>query len=109
MRIEEVKDKIVSLLKRGKELAISRRELVQLVGTNDRMIRMAIHELREEGSLIISDTKKGGYYYPATITEAEQYARSMKNRAIQCLEASKAARKSVEKMHFELQQPNLFE
>ena len=60
--------------KRGRESAITRRELSNYLGyQNDRQLRLIIAELRSEGSPILSATNKpAGYYVPATWDELRE-------------------------------------
>ena len=90
--LADKKELIASVLKMGKRNAISRDALCEITGLSDRMNRRLIHDLRKDGSIILSNTDTGGYYYPSTITEAVRCERSMNSRAIKCFEASKAMR-----------------
>ena len=89
------KELIANVLKMGKRNAISRDELCEITGVSDRENRRLIHQLRKDGRIILSNTDTGGYYYPATLTEAVKCERSMNNRGVKCFEASKAMREWI--------------
>lgn len=60
--MRDIKD-LLGYLNKGKENAISKKELIDLTGYNDRDIRLAVAKLRQEYP-ILSNTKTGGYYLP---------------------------------------------
>lgn len=68
-------DKLDELHKRlpeGKENAVTRKDLAQLFGTDDRRARDILHEIRNVFP-VCSNTGKGGYYRPATVEEANAF------------------------------------
>ena len=65
---------ILAFIPFGKNHSIKKETLCSIFNLrNDRMIRAAIEELRQEGYCIIADTMSGGYYIPANEVEARDY------------------------------------
>ena len=56
-------DIIVSFLSKGRENAITKKDLMNLTGYSDRVLRQRVEDLRKEVP-ILSNTKEGGYYLP---------------------------------------------
>lgn len=55
-----LKDNVLKLLE-GKDEPTTRSELMTALGTDDRIIRQAIHDLRKEGNPIVSHSDGKGY------------------------------------------------
>lgn len=70
---------IYDLLPVGSENAISRRQLMQITGLEDRKLRRKIEKERKAGLLILSNTSEGsgGYYKPASTTEIRRWITMM--------------------------------
>lgn len=66
------------------------RELVQITGEDERMIRRRIQAERKAGALILSDCKNG-YFRPADARDVQRFIRSMSRRAREISEISRAA------------------
>ena len=77
-----IKTVIKRVLKTGADNAISRKELVKLLGVSDRVVREVLAEVIEEGEVIISNTKTGGYYYPESVEECERYIKMLNSYII---------------------------
>lgn len=67
---------VLEMIPKGKENAISRKELADRLNCSDRKARDIIHSLKCHFP-ILSNTTKGGYYRPATIEEANEYNRQL--------------------------------
>lgn len=67
----------------------SRYILARAIGISERRFRRAVHELRLEGNLIVSDSKTGGYRL-GTKEEAKATARELRSRAYDLLRTAKA-------------------
>ncbi|MGN0171193.1 MAG: hypothetical protein ACI39E_00245 [Acutalibacteraceae bacterium] len=79
----------------GEQNAISTHKLRALAGfSNNRALTIAIHDLRENGSLICSNTR--GYFIPATPAEAAHFIRSMYSRIRKMRQAVRAIEKYAE-------------
>lgn len=71
---------IADLLSPGVENAIPRRDLINLTGLPDRVLRRQIETERRAGTPILSDNASG-YFLPASEAERKQCVRSMRSRA----------------------------
>ena len=60
----------------------------------DRMVRLAIAELQEEGYAILSDSGKGGYWLAGSKDEVEKTALEMESRAEKLRKKALALRKA---------------
>tara|TARA_Y100000310_G_scaffold120945_1_gene119700 strand:- start:47 stop:388 length:342 start_codon:yes stop_codon:yes gene_type:complete len=85
IRMEGLKTELLDLIRNGKENAIKGRHLAEACGyRNDRVVRLAIGELIQDGHPIASSTESpAGYYFATTISEVEEYARSLRARVRQ--------------------------
>lgn len=81
---------IFELLHVGAENALTLRELVQLIGEDERSLRRRIQAERKAGKLILSDCLHG-YFLPASEQEARRFIRSMSGRAAEIAAVSRAA------------------
>ncbi|MCJ7829182.1 MAG: hypothetical protein MUP81_05520 [Dehalococcoidia bacterium] len=69
---------------RGKDRAITAKELVRYTGKDDRAIRIEIRGLIAQGIPVASNlTRPYGYYIANTIQEAKEYMQQLRNRLIQ--------------------------
>lgn len=66
----------------------SRFVLAGAIGISERRFRRAVHELRLEGTLVVSDSKTGGYRL-GTKEEARATARELRSRAYDLLRTAK--------------------
>jgi len=66
----ELLDMFRSVLKEGRENALTAREIHKLIGVDDRQCRALTETLRLEGVFICSSND--GYYLPATVDEMRQ-------------------------------------
>ena len=82
--------KTADLLHRGKDNAITLRDLVSLTGWNERDIRRRIHFERKAGYPIISDNLNG-YFLAEDAAELKRFARSMSHRAAEIAAVACAA------------------
>ena len=77
---EDTTARIVNLIPKGKDNAISRSWLRYALGTSDRQVRKMIAQAREDGYLIINTGK--GYYIPDDVADLIRFYRREKKRAI---------------------------
>lgn len=87
---------IASLLRHGRENAISTAQLVQMTGhRNARQLQKQIEAERAAGALILSSSR-GGYYLPGEGAQGRAeilaYKKTLYARAINTFRAAKAAR-----------------
>lgn len=87
---------IVSLLKPGKENAVSTKELVRLSGCKTaRNLQERIAEERKAGAVICSGSG-AGYWLPKNRKEIEDFCKTMERRAKNIFNAARSARKALE-------------
>lgn len=91
---------IFEMLPEGRENAISRRNLMTVLGMSDRSLRLAIAAERRAGALILSSTAVdgGGYYRPANAEEIARFVASMERRAKSTFAAVTEARKALREL-----------
>ena len=91
---------IFEMLPEGRENAISRRNLMTVLGMSDRSLRLAIAAERRAGALILSSTAVdgGGYYRPANAEEIARFVSSMERRAKSTFAAVSNARKELKRI-----------
>lgn len=82
-------------LKRGKENAMTKAELMELCGfTDTRALQLQIAKERADGAIICSTTAgQGGYFLPQDKEEVREFIKSMTSRARKTFNAIKSARK----------------
>lgn len=92
-----MKQELLHHLKRGKSNAITADRLAKLMGErNDRMIRIAIRGLIEDGEPIASSvTPPYGYYLIETLSEYEEYKAVLRARAIEDFKRLKAFKRAA--------------
>ena len=81
-----MEERILEILKlhRGRDHAITAKELTKYTGKEDRAIRMEIRDLIAQGYPIASGlTRPYGYYIANTIQEAKDYMQQLRNRLIE--------------------------
>ncbi len=78
---------ILNALKAGANNATTRTELVTITGLSDRAVRATIRELRRESYPILSNTEKGGYYYPDSVDKAIQFGFNLKHRGVDLIKS----------------------
>lgn len=87
---------IVSLLRRGKENAISTKELMRLSGCQSaRALQEVIAAERCAGAIICSGSGSG-YWLPKNRKEIEDFCETMEKRAKNIFNAAKSARKALQ-------------
>ncbi len=91
---------IFEMLPEGCENAISRRNLMTVLGMSDRSLRLAIAAERRAGALILSSTcvDGSGYYRPANAEEIARFVSSMERRAKSTFAAVSEARKILKEL-----------
>lgn len=76
-------------LMEGAQNGLHLRDLVCLIGEDQRTVRKMIHEERRRGIPILSDNKSG-YFLPSNDTEKDACVRSMRHRAREIERAAEA-------------------
>lgn len=90
--ITEAQERLLTLIPRGKENAISREQLSSMLDMPDRKVRKMIEELRVEGYVICSSTQHKGYWKPTKRSEVNEFIIQMNNYGKKCFNAAKSAR-----------------
>lgn len=89
---------IMTFIPQGRENAIPRRELVEILHLPDRTVREMIEQARRQGHLIINDGSGVGYYTSEDPDElASQYRRN-EHRALSILVQQKHLRKRMKEL-----------
>lgn len=94
---------IFEMLPEGCENAISRRNLMTVLGMSDRSLRLAIAAERRAGALILSSTcvDGSGYYRPTNAEEIARFVASMERRAKSIFAVVTEARKALRELEEE--------
>lgn len=89
---------IEGLLPVGKENAITTQDLVKLSGCGSaRELQQHIAYEREHGAIICSGSGRG-YWKPKNRQEIQQFVKTMRNRALSTLKATRGAKKILQTM-----------
>lgn len=86
--------KISDLLCKGRENALPLRHLKTITGRDGRTIRLKIERERRNGTLILSDCRKG-YFLAADEAEAQAFTRSMRKRAGEIIKTASAIERAA--------------
>lgn len=98
-----MKQIILNNLQKGRENAITSRELQTICRCGERVLRDTIRQMRLDGIVVISTTSgKGGYYLPADSTEAQRYLQQEEHRARSIFAGLKAVRREAAKSESQL-------
>ena len=97
---EDTTARIVSLIPKGKDNAISRAWLIWALDTSDRQVRKMIAQAREDGYLIINTGK--GYYIPDDVADLIRFYRRERKRAISIFVGLKNTRAQLKEMGVEV-------
>lgn len=74
----------------GRQAGMTRYDISEKTGLSDRIVRAAIHDLRAEGHIIITDGASG-YYFPDDKDDLERWTRIELSRLKRILEAVRPA------------------
>lgn len=86
---------ISAYLKRGRENAISQKDLSALTGINERTLRDMIAQERKQTCICSVGGKNGGYYLPSCIQEARGFQRQEESRARAIFRGLKGTRQYI--------------
>ncbi|MCU5681276.1 hypothetical protein [Bacillus wiedmannii] len=94
--LTERENKVLLLIRQGKENAITVKDIISVIGGNDEEIRAIVRRLIEKhGHLIGSSNHIGrsGYYRPETNEEKEEAVSKLEKRAAEILKRANIMRK----------------
>lgn len=89
---------VLSLIPQTKENSISREKLAHLTNLSDRMVRIIIRELREQGEPICSNSETNGYWKSQDITEILHTANEYHKRGRENLKIAFKLRRLAQRM-----------
>jgi hypothetical protein len=89
---------ILDYIPRGRENAVTRRDLTLQLNLPDRTIRNMIEEARREGALIINDGSGVGYYVSDNLQDLHRQYRMNNNRAMSVLVQQKHLRRRIKEL-----------
>lgn len=86
----------------GKENARSRQTLCMLTGLNDRQVRQAIEDLRNQGVFVVNDEDGNGYYITEDLEVLRRQYKKDTSRAMSILKRRKHIRKYLKERGVEV-------
>lgn len=87
------KDRLLTLIPTGRENAISRPELAEILRVDVRTVSAIIAEARRQKALICSGNE--GYYQPSDNAELKRFYKRMHRQSLSMLTVLKEARKAL--------------
>lgn len=93
---------IEDLIPFGRNNAVKRADLVNILGMSDRVVRKMIEEARQSGIVIINMQDGRGYYRPEGKEDLEGYIRQEEGRAKSIHRNLKAAKKALREIEGQL-------
>ena len=93
--LDYIKETIKEHLMRGKDAGVTRTWLATQTGVNDRSVRLAIEDLRNDGMLICNDQDGEGYYLASDERDIMRQYRRDCARAMSILKRLKPLRMAV--------------
>ena len=103
--LNEVEWQIKSLIKRGRENAVSVKRLMEITGLGNGQVRETVrHLINEHNILICSATSKpAGYYFPLTPDEKDAGTKQIESRIIELARRLRAMnRAAYERLYSQL-------
>lgn len=90
---------IMTYIAKGKENAISRQDLCNLMALPDRTVRKLIQEARDQGEVILNAQDGAGYYTSDNVEELERQYNTNRHRALSILRQQRHIRKQIEEIN----------
>ena len=94
--LTEREHKVLSLIRQGKENAITVKDIISVIGGNDEEIRGIVWRLIEKHGYLIGSSNhigRSGYYRPETNEEKEEAVSKLEKRASEILKRANIMRK----------------
>ena len=89
---------ICDYIPRGKENAIRRDTLVNMLNLPDRTVRLMIEQARKGGALILNDQSGAGYYVSEDVGELKRQLHRNHNRAMSILKQQTPIRQKIREL-----------
>ncbi|MDY2627786.1 MAG: hypothetical protein SOW08_05640 [Lachnospiraceae bacterium] len=89
---------IFEMLPEGKTKAISKEILCAELNIDARTLRSYILRERQSGFVILSNTRTGGYYKPATESELDEYIQMQKSQIFSRFRSIRSAQKMKQEL-----------
>ncbi|MCI0764785.1 hypothetical protein [Bacillus sp. TL12] len=93
--LTERENKVLSLIRQGKENAITVKDIISVIGGNDEEIRAIVRRLIEKHGYLIGSSNhigRSGYYCPETNEEKEEAVSKLEKRAAEILKRANIMR-----------------
>ena len=94
---------IMTYIAKGKENAISRQDLCNLMALPDRTVRKLIQEARDQGEVIINAQDGAGYYTSDNVEDLERQYNTNQHRALSILRQQRHIRRQIEEINNQTQ------
>ncbi|MFD6507997.1 hypothetical protein [Bacillus sp. NPDC060175] len=94
--LTERENKVLSLIRQGKENAITVKDIISVIGGNNEEIRAIVRRLIEKHGYLIGSSNhigRSGYYRPKTNEEKEEAVSKLEKRAGEILKRANIMRK----------------
>ena len=98
LKLSPMTETIAKTIPFGRDNAMPRHVLSNVLGLNDRMMRHALQVAREEGVIILNQQDGRGYYQSSDLKELEAQYRQDTARAMSILKRRKALRDILKQM-----------
>lgn len=82
---------VYELLPTGKNNAVRKEKLCAKLGIDARTLRKYIMQERQNGAVILSNARTGGYYIPSTPEELDEFIRMQKGQIFSRFRSIKSA------------------
>lgn len=89
-------NRILELIPKGRENAVSLYYLAEMLNVNERTIKKYISHIRKNGTPIVGD--QFGYYKPANREELEWFYRIFRKRGLTALSSISSARQDLQEV-----------
>lgn len=89
---------VYELLPTGKNNAVRKEKLCAKLGINARTLRKYIMLERQNGAVILSNAKTGGYYIPSTPEELDEFVQMQKSQIFSRFRSIKSAQEFKKKL-----------
>lgn len=89
---------VYELLPTGKSNAVRKEKLCAKLGIDARTLRKYIMKERQDGAVILSNAKTGGYYRPSTPEELDEFIKTQKGQIFSRFRSIRSAQEFKKKL-----------